>query len=92
MQSINNTKTLTIVREYDKLCILEKLLNNNQELWKEELGLDYKKSALELRDILGWNPKTNKSLSFFINRSKDLVSGSNRFVAIEVFKSKYKQK
>ena len=34
MQSINNTKTLTIVREYDKLCILEKLLNNNQELEK----------------------------------------------------------
>jgi hypothetical protein len=47
---------------------------------------------LELRDILGWNPKTNKSLSFFINRSKDLVSGSNRFVAVEVFKSKYKKK
>jgi hypothetical protein len=47
---------------------------------------------LELRDILGWNPKSKKSLYFFINRTKDLVSGSNRFVAIEVFKSKYKKK
>jgi hypothetical protein len=76
----------------DGLTNWNELLNNNQELWKEELGIDHKKSASELREILGWNPISKKSLSYFINRSKDLVSGSNRFVAIEVFKSKYKKK
>jgi hypothetical protein len=76
----------------DGLTNWNELLNNNQELWKEELGLDYKKSASELRDIIGWNPKSKKSLSFFTKRAKDLVTGSNRFVAIEVFKSKYKMK
>ena len=76
----------------DGLTDWNELLNKNQELWKEELGLEYKKSRSELRDILGWNPKSKKSFSFFTKRTKDLVTGSNRFVAIEVFKSKYKKK
>lgn len=34
MQSLNNTDTIIIIREHDKLCILEKLLNNDTKLEK----------------------------------------------------------
>jgi hypothetical protein len=67
------------------------LLNQKQNLWKEELGLDCKKSPQELREILGWDTKPRKSISFFIARSKDLVTGSNKFVSLEVFKSGVKK-
>jgi hypothetical protein len=67
------------------------LLNQNQNLWQEELGLDCKKTPQELKEILGWDAKPKKSISFFIARSKDLVTGSNKFVSLEVFKSGVKK-
>jgi hypothetical protein len=67
------------------------LVNQNQDLWKEELGLGCKKSPQELKEILGWGTKPRKSIRFFIARSKDLVVGSNKFVSLEVFKSGVKK-
>jgi hypothetical protein len=67
------------------------MINQNPDLWEEELGLDCKKSPKELREILGWEPKPNKSVSFFFTRSKDLLTGSNKFVSLSVFKTAMKK-
>jgi hypothetical protein len=60
-------------------------------LWKEELGLDCKKSPQELKEILSWGSKTKKSASFFFARSKDLLTGSNKFVSLSVLKTASKK-
>ena len=67
------------------------MINQNPDLWKEELGFDCKKSPQELKEILGWNPKPKKSVSFFFARSKDLVTGSNKFVSLSVLKTAVKK-
>jgi hypothetical protein len=60
---------------------------NQMNLWKNELGLDCKKSPQELGEILGWIPQPKKSISFFIKRSIDLVSGSSQAISLKVLKS-----
>ena len=67
------------------------MINENPDLWKKELGLDCKKSPHELKEILGWDPKPKKSVSFFFARSKDLVTGSNKFVSLSVLKTAVKK-
>ena len=60
---------------------------NQQNLWKTELGLDCKRSPLELKKILGWVPQPKKSIKFFVTRSIDLVSGSSKSISLKVLKS-----
>jgi hypothetical protein len=60
-------------------------------LWKEELGFNCKKSPQELKEILSWNPKPKKSVSFFLARSKDLLTGSNKFVSLSLLKTAVKK-
>jgi hypothetical protein len=60
---------------------------NQQILWKTELGLDCKKSPQELRKILGWVPQPKKSIKFFLTRSVDLISGSSKSISLKVLKS-----
>ena len=60
---------------------------NQMNLWKTELGIDYKKTPQELRKILGWLPQPKKSASFFIRRSIDIISGSSKAVSLKVLKS-----
>lgn len=67
------------------------LIAQNQNLWKEELGQDCKKSPEELRDILGWNSPHKKSVSFFFLRAVDLLLGSSKSVSLNVFKSTVKK-
>jgi hypothetical protein len=65
-----------------------KMLNNNfAQLWKDELGLNCKKSPTELKEILGWSPKPQKSLFFIFKRGIDLFSGSTKAVSFKVLKS-----
>ena len=71
----------------DSSSNLIEVLQNNKELWKEELGSQCKKTPEELREILGWQKNTNKSISYFFLRSKDLFSGSNKFISLQVFHS-----
>ena len=68
------------------------LIYQKQDLWKEELGFDCKKSPQELREILGWNKKSNISTTFFLARAKDLIIGSNKSISLEVFKSGIKNR
>jgi hypothetical protein len=67
------------------------MINQNPDSWKEELGLDCKKSPQELKEILGWQPKPKKAISFFFARSKDLFTGSNKFVSLSVLKTAVKK-
>jgi hypothetical protein len=65
-----------------------KILNNNfAQLWKDELGLNCKKSPNALKEILGWNPKPQKSIFFIFKRGIDLFSGSTKAVSFKVLKS-----
>jgi hypothetical protein len=68
------------------------LIYQRPDLWKEELGIDCKKSPQELREILGWNKKSNISTTFFLARAKDLITGSNKSISLEVFKSGIKNR
>ena len=68
------------------------LIYQRPDLWKEELGIDCKKSPQELREILGWNKKSNISTTFFLARAKDLITGSNKSISLEVFKSGMRNK
>jgi hypothetical protein len=64
------------------------MLNSNfAQLWKDELGLNCKKSPTELKEILGWNPKPRKSIFFIFKRGIDLFSGSTKAVSFKVLKS-----
>jgi hypothetical protein len=64
------------------------LLNNNySQLWRDELGLNCKKSPTELKEILGWNPKPRKSIFFIASRGIDLFSGSTKAISFKVLKS-----
>jgi hypothetical protein len=68
----------------------EELNKNKKSLWQQELGLESKKSKLELREILGWN--SNRVSYFFIkNRAKDLVLGSSLITSFKVFQSNFKK-
>ena len=60
---------------------------NKMNLWKSELGLDCKKSPQELGEILGWNPKPRKTVSFFFARTRDLFSGSTKAISLKVLTS-----
>jgi hypothetical protein len=64
---------------------------NQQNLWKAELGLDCKKSPQDLRMILGWVPQPKKSIKFFFMRSVDLISGSTKSVSFKVLKTTVKK-
>jgi hypothetical protein len=64
---------------------------NQQNLWKTELGLDCKKSPQDLRKILGWIPQPKKSVKFFITRSVDLISGSTKSVSFKVLQTTVKK-
>ena len=64
---------------------------NQQNLWKTELGLDCKKTPQELRKILGWVPQPKKSVNFFLTRAVDLISGSSKSVSLKVLKSTVKK-
>ena len=64
---------------------------NKQDLWKSELGLDCKKTPLELREILGWIPQPRKSVSFLVRRSIDLIVGSSQTISLKVLKSTVKK-
>jgi hypothetical protein len=64
---------------------------NQQNLWKTELGLDCKKTPQELRKILGWVPQPKKSVNFFLTRTIDLISGSSKSVSLKVLKSTVKK-
>ena len=64
---------------------------NQQILWKTELGLDCKKSPQDLRKILGWIPQPKKSVKFFITRSVDLISGSTKSVSFKVLQTTVKK-
>jgi len=65
-----------------------KMLNNNfAQLWKDELGLNCKKSPTELKEILGWSPRPRKSIFFIFKRGIDLFSGSTKAVSFKVLKS-----
>jgi hypothetical protein len=75
----------------DGLTDWNSIIKQNPNLWKEELGLDCKKSPQDMKEILGWNPKPKKSVSFFFARSKDLVTGSNKFVSLSVLKTAVKK-
>jgi hypothetical protein len=63
------------------------LLNNNSQLWKDELGLNCKKTPTELKEILCWNPKPRKSLFYISKRGIDLFLGSNKLISLKVLKS-----
>lgn len=53
-------------------------------LWQNELGLKNKKQPDKLKEILGWtNNKKNKRY-FIVNRSLDLVFGSNKLVSVNL--------
>jgi hypothetical protein len=64
------------------------LLNKNySQLWRDELGINCKKSPTELMEILGWNPKPRKSIFFIASRGIDLFSGSTKAISFKVLKS-----
>ena len=75
----------------DGLTDWNSMINQSPDLWKEELGLDCKKSPQELKEILGWGSKPKKSATFFFARSKDLLTGSNKFVSLSVLKTTAKK-
>ena len=75
----------------DGLTDWNSMINQSPDLWKVELGLDCKKTPQELKEILGWGSKPKKSATFFFARSKDLVTGSNKFVSLSVFKAAVKK-
>lgn len=75
----------------DGLTNWNSMINQSPDLWKEELGLDCKKSPQELKEILGWGSKPKKSATFFFARSKDLLTGSNKFVSLSVLKTTAKK-
>jgi hypothetical protein len=75
----------------DGLTDWNSMINQSPDLWKEELGLDCKKSPQELKEILGWDSKPKKSATFFFARSKDLLIGSNKFVSLSVLKTASKK-
>lgn len=66
--------------------------DNQQKLWKTELGVDCKKSPQELKEILGWEPKPRKKLIFFYTRGIDLITGSNKVISAQVLKTSVKKK
>jgi len=61
--------------------------NMQKTLWKDELGLDCKKSPEELKELLGWNPAPKKTTRFLFTRGIDLFKGSSKTVALNVFKT-----
>lgn len=61
--------------------------NIQKTLWKDELGLDCKKSPEELTELLGWNPAPKKTTRFLFTRGIDLFKGSSKTVALNVFKT-----
>jgi hypothetical protein len=75
----------------DGLTDWNSMIVQSPDLWKEELGLDCKKSPQELKEILGWGSKPKKSATFFFARSKDLLTGSNKFVSLSVLKTASKK-
>jgi hypothetical protein len=75
----------------DGLTNWNSMINQSPDLWKEELGLDCKKSPQELKEILGWGSKPKKSATFFFARAKDLLTGSNKFVSLSVLKTTAKK-
>ena len=75
----------------DGLTDWNSMINQDQDLWKVELGLDCKKSPQDLKEILGWSSKPKKSAVFFFARSKDLLTGSNKFVSLSVLKTTAKK-
>jgi hypothetical protein len=75
----------------DGLTDWNSMINQNPDLWKEELGFECKKSPKEMKEMLGWHPKPKKSVSFFFARSRDLLTGSNKFVSLSVLKTAVKK-
>ena len=75
----------------DGLTDWNSIITQIPNLWQEELGLGCKKSPQELKELLGWNPKPKKSVYFFFARSKDLLTGSNKFVSFSVLKTTVKK-
>lgn len=75
----------------DGLTDWNSMIVQSPDLWKEELGFDCKKSPQELKEILGWGSKPKKSATFFFARSKDLLTGSNKFVSLSVLKTTAKK-
>lgn len=65
--------------------------SNQQKIWKNELGLDCKRSPHELKEILGWNLSQKKSKKFFMTRTIDLITGSSKSISFSVFKSTVKR-
>ena len=68
------------------------LVEKNPIFWQQELGIENKKTPQELKEILGWSPTSKKSTSYIFLRAKDLITGSNKFVSVEVFKANFKNK
>lgn len=68
------------------------MVEKNPTFWQQELGVENKKSPEELKIILGWHPKPKKFSSYIFLRSKDLITGSNKFVSFQVLKSNFKNK
>ncbi len=75
----------------DGLTDWNSMIVQSPDLWKEELGLECKKSPQDLKEILGWGSKPKKSATFFFARSKDLLTGSNKFVSLSVLKTTAKK-
>jgi hypothetical protein len=75
----------------DGLTDWNSMIVQSPDLWKEELGFDCKKSPQDLKEILGWDSKPKKSATFFFARSKDLLTGSNKFVSLSVLKTTAKK-
>lgn len=65
---------------------------NQTTLWQDELGLDCKKSPTELREILNWPSNIKNTTYFFLTRTIDLIKGSNKSIALNVFKTNLNKK
>ena len=89
-------KIILAAEYYTKKPIKEHCYQFGLEKWHDWFTVPYyyltnNIESQELKEILGCGAKPKKSISFFIARSKDLVTGSNKFVSLEVFKSGVKK-
>ena len=71
MPSANKTETIIIVKEYDKLCILEKLLNNDTKL--EKIVSNFIDYSIE---------KDNQNKLYCFNLMKDIIQDTKSFEII----------
>ena len=71
MPSANTTETIIIVKEYDKLCILEKLLNNDTKL--EKIVSNFIDYSIE---------KDNQNKLYCFNSIKDNIQDTKLFEII----------